>query len=293
MILVLGFVVIEMSGSKNMSEGAHSSMTQPTTTMSVPAMHPPATGAPFVSREAAAEALVGLFNAPTETSGGGAAPEALAGAAAPSRSNDSFAPPVAPEPTVLHVLPQNMYAPQYQYQYVSAPPCYWPAAVEQSMQQNIQPGMINPVHPGLLRGDSFLLSQIKPTAIGACAPMPNWNALVHPRGHDVLAKQPPPLTPVSSTETAIISPKAETLQLQSPSSSPPRTGTTTTTASTPSAGKRRRSGKGDGSKFSWVILQTPPSKAEQAAGVGPAQGAPGEKPLKKLRGHAGYAWKPL
>ena len=34
-----------------------------------------------------------------------------------------------------------------------------------------------------------------------------WHSLVHPRGHDVLAKQPPPLTPVSSTETAIISPK--------------------------------------------------------------------------------------
>ena len=41
--------------------------------------------------------------------------------------------------------------------------------------------------------------------------------------------------------------------------------------------------------FSWVVLQCPPAKGE----VPNEPLALGEKPLKRLRGHAGFAWKPI
>jgi hypothetical protein len=90
-----------------------------------------------------------------------------------------------------------------------------------------------------------------------------WNLMVHPRGEDILAR--PRKTIVKGGEAG-------------------------------GKGGRRRGREPQGSKgFSWVMLQPPPEKVGAPPAVASASAEPSPKPPKekKLRGHAGFSWRPL
>ena len=235
----------------------------------------------YASRAHAAEALLGLCAASESSS----APATAETSSAPASSTMGMA-LGANAGTALYTLPQSMLPPQIPAaDFPHSAPDWRLSAQRYALPPAPEGVPMPPIHSGLLRSDSLLLSQLN--SHGGIGALSSWHSLVHPGGRDILANQPTNISPTTVhapiQQLAPSTPQHTTL----PASAPAPSG------STPPSAKRRRSGKGDAKAFSWVILQAPPSKAEQAAGLTAASTAPGEKPLKKLRGHAGYSWKPL
>ena len=251
-------------------------------------MPPAASLNSLANRAAAAEALVGLCTSP-----------APAGKTAPSSRGvpiSSFSPAARLPPreaasvrameiqqasmravatNVPVASPNRPLAPLWNdLHHLSSQACSTPSAWSAPSAPHlyhVPPPMTRDVPAGYTP-HTMLLSQI---SAGALSSVLSWNSLVHPRGNDLLNIRPGSLSG-GRAGAGFLGGVHTVQEPRDPKSPKRRRGEDSPTAK---------------SRFSWVTLQPPPGKVEAGRPAPPP--TPNEKPLKKLRGHSGYSWKPL
>ena len=246
-------------------------------------MAPPASLASLANRAAAAEALVGLCTSPAPA--GKTAPSSrgvpissfLPAARLPPREEASMRSMAANLPVTSQNRPP---APLWNDRHDLGPqawstPSGWSTPSPPHLY-HVPPPMTRDV-PAAFTPHTMLLSQI---SAGGLSSVLSFRSLVHPRGNDLLSTRPGSLSAGPAGGRAGSDSLGEAHSAQVPRDT--------------KSHKRRRgddSPPAKSTRFCWVTLQPPPGKAEAGRPAPPPTS--NEKPLKKLRGHSGYSWKPL